>query len=291
MKKTNFIWVGVIIFLFFQLLSAYSSEITPSTKAVGEEELIGDLNLNLLPYEPADFGLFLSYFMEGTSVFAIDSALQIANSDIDGDGEVLTLSDFVLMNRIMLSAAKPGDTTGYSDKIAYYYTTSVSDSILLFSFGFEAPGGALLFTFDCSDTLAVPYLYSTDMDLIYEINNNELRVLIFSLGGTNIPSGPVVDLLAIPLENACTLTSLEVVDEKGNVMETRECVEFLRGDANTDGAVSVSDVVYLISSLFKGGPAPDPSLAGDTNCDGEVTVSDVVYLINYLFKGGPAPCI
>lgn len=29
---------------------------------------------------------------------------------------------------------------------------------------------------------------------------------------------------------------------------------------------------------------------GDVNCDGKVTVSDVVYLINYLFKGGPPPC-
>lgn len=290
MKKLSIIWVGVIIFLFFQFLSAYSSEITPSTKAVGEEELIGDLNLNLLSYEPADAVLFLNYFMEGTAVFTIDSAQQIANSDIDGNGKVLTLSDFVLMTRIVLYAATPGDTTGYSDKIAYY-TTSVRDSILLFSFGSEAPVGAVLFTFDCSDTLARPYLYSTDMDLIYKINNNELRVLIFSFEGANIPAGPVVDLLAIPLENACTLTSLEVVDDKGNIMEAREYVQFLRGDADKDGAISVSDVVYLISSLFKGGPAPDPSLAGDTNCDGEVTVSDVVYLINYLFKGEPAPCI
>lgn len=30
--------------------------------------------------------------------------------------------------------------------------------------------------------------------------------------------------------------------------------------------------------------------AGDVNCDGKATVSDVVYTINYLFKGGPKPC-
>jgi hypothetical protein len=178
---------------------------------------VGDINLNGIPYEVADAVLFLSYFMEGTSVFTLDSAQQIANSDIDGNGKVLTLSDFVLMTRIMRHDAIPGDTTGYSDKIAYF-TTSVRDSIFLFSFNSEAPVGAALFTFDCSDTLAVPYLYSTNMDLIYKINNNELRVLVFSLGGANIPSGPV-DLLAIPLENACTLTNLEVVDDKGRVMK------------------------------------------------------------------------
>jgi len=64
-----------------------------------------------------------------------------------------------------------------------------------------------------------------------------------------------------------------------------------RGDANGDKQITVSDVVYLINYLFKGGPPPVPEqMVGDVNCDGKVTVSDVVYLINYLFKGGPPPC-
>jgi hypothetical protein len=62
------------------------------------------------------------------------------------------------------------------------------------------------------------------------------------------------------------------------------------GDANADGNISVSDVVYLVSYLFKGGLKPVPLEAGDVNCDGNITVGDVVYLINYLFKGGPKPC-
>lgn len=65
---------------------------------------------------------------------------------------------------------------------------------------------------------------------------------------------------------------------------------YLSGDINTDSKVTVSDVVYLINFLFKGGPAPKPYTAGEVNCDGYVTVADVVYLVNYLFKGGPPPC-
>jgi len=62
------------------------------------------------------------------------------------------------------------------------------------------------------------------------------------------------------------------------------------GDTNCDTLVSVSDVVYLINYLFKGGPTPCPTIkAGNINDDGKVSVSDVVYLINYLFKGGPPP--
>ena len=61
------------------------------------------------------------------------------------------------------------------------------------------------------------------------------------------------------------------------------------GDANADGKITVSDVVYLVNYLFKGGPVPKPFESGEANCDGKVTVSDVVYLVNYLFKGGPVP--
>jgi hypothetical protein len=63
----------------------------------------------------------------------------------------------------------------------------------------------------------------------------------------------------------------------------------LLGDVNLDGQVSVSDIVYLINYLFKGGPAPQIFIVADVNGDGKVSVSDVIYLINYLFKGGSAP--
>ena len=65
--------------------------------------------------------------------------------------------------------------------------------------------------------------------------------------------------------------------------------QYILGDANNDQKLNVSDVIYLINYLFKGGPTPIPLEAGDANCDSNTNVSDVIYLINYLFKGGPAP--
>ncbi len=61
------------------------------------------------------------------------------------------------------------------------------------------------------------------------------------------------------------------------------------GDANGDGSIDASDVVYLINFLFQSGFAPDPMELGDANCDGLVESSDVIYLINYLYRSGPAP--
>ncbi|MDH4222649.1 MAG: dockerin type I repeat-containing protein [candidate division Zixibacteria bacterium] len=58
------------------------------------------------------------------------------------------------------------------------------------------------------------------------------------------------------------------------------------GDVNQDGGASVSDVVYLINYLFKGGTPPAHLPSGDVNLDCDVTISDVIYLINFLFKGG-----
>lgn len=65
----------------------------------------------------------------------------------------------------------------------------------------------------------------------------------------------------------------------------------LRGNVNGDGQVSLSDIVYLISYLYKYGPEPIPEVGiGDANCDGQTSLADIVYLINYLYKQGPPPC-
>ena len=64
---------------------------------------------------------------------------------------------------------------------------------------------------------------------------------------------------------------------------------YVFGDANGDGLVDLSDIVYLISYLYKSGPAPDPLASGDPSADCLIDLADVIYLISYLYKNGPAP--
>lgn len=66
--------------------------------------------------------------------------------------------------------------------------------------------------------------------------------------------------------------------------------DYVCGDADNSGSVSISDAVALISYIFGGGAPPNPMESGDCNCDNVVSISDAVSLINFIFAGGPAPC-
>jgi len=76
--------------------------------------------------------------------------------------------------------------------------------------------------------------------------------------------------------------SLEVVDEPS----------FLRGDANGDTKRDVSDVIFSLDFLFKGGPGASCDDAVDSNDDGQIDISDAILLLGFLFQGVeslPAP--
>ncbi|MDD4050446.1 MAG: dockerin type I domain-containing protein [candidate division Zixibacteria bacterium] len=61
------------------------------------------------------------------------------------------------------------------------------------------------------------------------------------------------------------------------------------GNANGDASVNVGDAVFIISYIFREGPAPPYPNAADANCDTKVNVGDAVYIISYIFRQGPAP--
>ncbi len=64
---------------------------------------------------------------------------------------------------------------------------------------------------------------------------------------------------------------------------------FLRGDADNDERVDISDAVFLLQGLF-GGTATELRCldAADTNDDGRLNMTDPVFLCDALFRGGPA---
>lgn len=64
---------------------------------------------------------------------------------------------------------------------------------------------------------------------------------------------------------------------------------YICGDINFDGGLSIGDLTYLITYLFRGGPAPQkPELANVNGLNG-INVADLTYLINFFFRDGPDP--
>ena len=64
---------------------------------------------------------------------------------------------------------------------------------------------------------------------------------------------------------------------------------FLRGDANLDGTVDVSDPVAILEDRFLGRFEILCKDAADADDNERLQLTDVVYLLNYLFQGGPIP--
>ena len=64
---------------------------------------------------------------------------------------------------------------------------------------------------------------------------------------------------------------------------------FLRGDANLDGVLDISDPVTTLRAQFGGDTRIRCADAADTNDDGTVDISDAIYAFRYLFQGGPEP--
>ena len=74
----------------------------------------------------------------------------------------------------------------------------------------------------------------------------------------------------------------------GQLVDVSEIGFYIPGDLNFDGQTNLSDLIWLVNYVFKGGPPPDPELSiGDVNADCKVNLTDIIYYVKYLFRGGP----
>jgi len=62
---------------------------------------------------------------------------------------------------------------------------------------------------------------------------------------------------------------------------------FVRGDANSDGSLDLSDCIYILSYLYLGQSAPACLKTADCDDTDAVDLSDVIYGLNYLYLSGP----
>ncbi|HOP08339.1 MAG TPA: M28 family peptidase [candidate division Zixibacteria bacterium] len=123
-------------------------------------------------------------------------------------------------------------------------------------------------------------------ELVFSDKNGDLSGTGLSLDASGLLSGtPIV-------AGDITFTAL-VTDAVGATGESGLTVSiaaaYLCGDANNDGTgPDISDLVFYVSWMFAGGPAPENLNSFDVNNDGTAgDIADLVYLVTFMFQGGP----
>ena len=104
------------------------------------------------------------------------------------------------------------------------------------------------------------------------------------LGLESLVGQPPVELL---FRRSGSQESLHPLTEDGAIAVVRGLI-FLRGDANGDGRRDISDPIFVLDFLFRGGGSGRCDDAADANDDGAIDISDAITLLDHLFGGGPA---
>jgi len=85
------------------------------------EILRGDINLNGVAYDVADFVLFSHYLQYGDSVLTVDPEAQSANSDVNWDDWRWSMADFIHLGRVIFNDAP--EASGPTDQSQNYFST------------------------------------------------------------------------------------------------------------------------------------------------------------------------
>jgi hypothetical protein len=205
-------------------------------------------------------------------VMAVDSLIVEADTLIAGESD-----------RVISVAGVNRDSIGsYSFTLSYDTTILSIDSLTLL--GTRGEGAELFEWRDSADCVVV--------DVVYSISPPYLP----PGGGTVAKMIADVDLLAsdttsIELSQGVMGTSQYTVLLDGVFVIEPPEEQFIRGDANGDSTLAMSDAIDVIRFLYVPGAASPPCMdASDTNDDGEIVMSDPLYLLRYLYvPGQPAP--
>ncbi len=189
----------------------------------------GDLNLNGIAYEIADFLIFRNYFLYGLAAFTLNVEEQVAASDVDGDGITLTLHDLVYLYRVIIGDAQPVSkkTPGGTSSTAVIVQDTLNKIILV----------------DCPDSLAaallgftgsiVPQLEVQGMELAYAGNGSTTALIYPDFSG--LPKFNHTILMSYT--GSGTLVSAQVADYVGTAIST------------TISIAQLSSVVFTVDSF------------------------------------------
>jgi len=100
-------------------------------------------------------------------------------------------------------------------------------------------------------------------------------------------SGQIIDKVILTQDQAFTPDGAGPAESaQGAVGGPRS---FVRGDADSNGRLAITDPIVLLRHLFQGGAAPYCADAADADDSGKLDLTDAVRVLEYLFREGPQP--
>jgi hypothetical protein len=161
----------------------------------------GDVNLNGIANEIGDAVVFTNYFIAGLAAFQVNIDGQIAATDVNADGIVLSVADLVYLIRVII-----GDALPYAKLNPYAMTANFSHDGSVVTVDSEL--GAALFTFagDVNVSLAEG---AAGMEIKTGLVNGNTNVLVYSFEKGKTFSGNILNAEG-------SLVKVEAVDYFGN---------------------------------------------------------------------------
>jgi len=160
----------------------------------------GDINMNGVPNEVADAVLLGNYFIYGLGVFTVNVQGQIAASDVNADGAVLSVADLVYLIRVVVGDAQPFNKVAVPVSVKY---TISSDGRLSVDKN-VAIGAAFVMV----QGQVEPVLLANQMELKSNFDGISTRILVWSINGNSFTG----DFLQVNGQ----ISSIEMATAEGN---------------------------------------------------------------------------
>ena len=178
----------------------------------------GDINLNNVANEIADAVVFTNYFINGLGAFTIRPEGQIAATDVNNDGKVLTVGDLVYLIRVITGDALPfPKLTPWAENGEVVFNQTGTKTAVTTSSNVDI--GAAHFVFEVNGTAGEVTALIDGMDVRSNMADGELRVLVYDIGEGRIPAG-ANDLFSVEVDGEITLVESNMSDYYGNLMTT-----------------------------------------------------------------------
>jgi hypothetical protein len=179
--------------------------------------LLGDINLNQIPYDIGDAIYFTQFFI---NPFAYPlNPLQLANSDINQDDLVPTIADMVSLIRVISGdLLPPGDNTGGLMQASVQFIMNPNGTQTI-QYSSNVPLGAVLLkgtaaTNITPEGISIPTAMTVDVGT----ENNEDRILVYSLEGDTLQQGTHA-LLTLPAGTHFSASYVEFSSADGRIVE------------------------------------------------------------------------